>query len=153
MRTKDITLSASLMAIYIVVNVFGAATPIRVTTMMQSALFGLFWPFFSTRINLTFQGLRVGYNMAGLIRTAPQIINYAKIQSIAGLGIFEWAYANLGPIDNRGVELLQSLAKIEAGPTFWIFLTGYLIVYSLIFPYAFYRYFKVIGLFKRLPIF
>lgn len=153
MRTKDIILSASLMAIYIAINILGSAAPIKVSSMMQSALFGMFWPYFSTMLNLTFQGLRVGYNLVEMIRSAPKIINMVKLQAIAGLGIFDWVYGQLGPIEKRGVELLLALSKIKGGSTFWLALTGYLILYSLIVPYVFYRYFKAIGLFRRLPSF
>lgn len=154
MRSKDITLSASLMAIYIAINVLGTATPIKVSSMMQSALFGLFWPYFSTRLNLTFQGLRVGYNLVGMIRTAPKIMSVLKTEAIMGLSIFDWTIEKYtGIIEIRAYDLLRALSRAEAGLNFWIFLTIYMTMFSLIFPYLFYRYFKAIGLFRRLPSF
>lgn len=152
MRSKDITLSASLMAIYIAINVLGSATPIRVSSMMQSALFGLFWPYFSTRLNLTFQGLRVGYNLIGMVRTVPKLLSVAKIESVAAWAFFDWFVEKWGGvIDLRAIELLEVLSTLEAGVTFWIVMAGFLLFFSLVFPYGFYRYFKKIGLFKRLP--
>lgn len=153
MRTKAITLSASLMAIYIAINVAGAASPISVSALMGSALFGMFWPYFSTKRNLTFQGLRVGWVLVSMVRSAPKIVNYMKMQSISGLAVFDWVYGNLGPIDNRGVELLITLSQLEIGFNFWIFMTGFLIFFYSVVPYLFYRYFKAVGLFKRLPSF
>lgn len=152
MRSKDITLSASLMAIYIAINVLGTATPIKVSSMMQSALFGLFWPYFSTRLNLTFQGLRVGYNLVNMIRTAPKIISVLKVESIMGLSVFDWStekYAII--IDLRAYDLLRALSRAGPSLNFWIFVAIYLTMFSLIFPYLFYRYFKAVGLFRRLP--
>ena len=154
MRSKDITLSASLMAIYVAINLLGTVAPIKVSTIMQSALFGLFWPFFSTRLNLTFQGLRVGWNLIGMVRSAPKIVNYMKIQSIGGLALFEWVYGTFGtPIDLEAIEVLTALTKIEIGLNFWIFMAGFLVFFYSVVPYLFYRYFKAVGLFKRLPSF
>ena len=153
MRSKDITLSASLMAIYIAIQVAGSVSPISVSALMGSALFGMFWPYFSTKRNLTIQGLRVGWVLVSRVRSVPRLLNIMRIQSIAGLGIFDWVFKNLGPVDNRGVDLLLALAQLEIGPTFWIFMTGFLVFFYSVVPYLFYRYFKAIGLFRRLPSF
>lgn len=141
------------MAIFIAINVLGTVSPIKVSSLMQSALIGLFWPYFSTRINLTFQGLRVGWGLVAAVRYAPNIINIMRIQSIAGLAVFDWTYGEFGgEIDFRATQLLEALARAEMGLNFWIFIAGLLIiVYSM--PYLFYRYFKAIGVFRRLPSF
>ena len=153
MRSKDIALSASLMAIYIAINVAGSVSPISVSALMGSALFGIFWHYFSLKRNLTIQGLRVGWVLVSMVRSVPKLITVMRLQSIAGLGIFNWVYSNLGPVDNRGVDLLLVLSKIEAGSTFWIFMTGFLVLFYSVVPYAFYRYFKAAGIYKRLPSF
>ncbi len=154
MRSKDITLSASLMAIYVAINVAGAASPISVSALMGSALFGMFWPYFSTRLNLTFQGLRVGWVLVSMVRSAPRIVNIMKIQSTAGLAVFDWVYGKYQtPIDLNAIELLQTLGRAEMGFNFWIFMTGFLILLYSVVPYLFYRCFKAVGLFKRLPSF
>lgn len=153
MRSKDITLSASLMAIYIAIQVAGSVSPISVSALMGSALFGMFWPYFSTKRNLTVQGLRVGWVLISMVRSVPRLINMMRIQSIAGLGIFDWVYGQLGPIENRGVELLEVLSQLETGSMFWVFMTGFLVFFYSVVPYLFYRYFKAVGLFKRLPSF
>ena len=153
MRSKDITLSASLMAIYIAIQVAESVSPISVSALMGSALFGMFWPYFSTKRNLTIQGLRVGWVLISMVRSVPRLLNIVRIQSIAGLGIFDWVYSNLGPVENRGVELLEVFAQLEIGPTFWIFMTGFLVLFYSVVPYLFYRYFKAFGLFRRLPSF
>jgi hypothetical protein len=142
------------MAIYIAINVAGAASPISVSALMGSALFGMFWPYFSTKRNLTFQGLRVGWVLVSMVRSAPRIVNIMKLQSISGLAVFDWVYGKLGTaIDLKAIELLTDLTKIEIGLTFWIFMTGFLVFFYSVVPYLFYRYFKAVGLFKRLPSF
>lgn len=154
MKPKDITLSASLMAIYIAINVAGAVSPISVSALAGSALFGMFWPYFSTKRNLTFQGLRVGFVLVSMVRTAPKMINYVKMQATGGLAIFDWVVIKVGGvIEQRSRDLMVTLALLEIGPTFWIFMTGFLIFFYSVVPYLFYRYFKFIGLFKRLPSF
>lgn len=154
MRSKDITLSASLMAVFILINIFKSISPIHVSFFMQSALFGLFWPYFSTRLNLTFQGLRIGFNLIRFVRTAPSFVNIIKMESIAGLGIFDWSIGKYGNfIDQLSYDLLMALAKIEIGPRFWIFCAGYLILACGLVPYLFYKYFKYVGVFRRLPSF
>lgn len=152
MRSKDITLSASLMAIFILINVFSSISPIRVSFLMTSALFGLFWPYFSTRLNLTFQGLRVGFNLVMFVRSAPKILSLIKIESVLGLGVFDWNTEKYGgAIDIRSYDLLVALAQLDIGPRFWIFCAGYLILACGLVPYLFYKYFKYVGVFRRLP--
>ena len=154
MRTKDITLSASLMAVFILINIFSSISPIRASFLMQSALFGLFWPYFSTKLNLTFQGLRVGFNLVAFVRSAPRVLSTIRIESIAGLGVFDWAIEKFGAIiDQQQYDLVIALAKIEAGPRFWIICTSYLILACGLIPYLFYKYFKYVGVFRRLPSF
>ena len=154
MRSKDITLSASLMAIYIAIQVAGSVSPISVSALMGSALFGMFWPYFSTKRNLTIQVLRVGWVLVSMVRSAPSIVNIMKIQSIAGLGIFDWVYGKfMTPIDLKAIEVLTALSKIEIGLNFWIIMAGFLIFFYSAVPYLVYRYFKAIGLFRRLPSF
>ena len=154
MRSKDITLSASLMAIFILINVFGSISPIRVSFLMQSALFGLFWPYFSTRLNLTFQGLRVGFNLVSFVRTSPRFLSTIRLEAIAGLGVFDWQTKKYGGvIDLRSYDLMEALANLELGPGFWIFCLSYLILACGIVPYLFYKYFKYAGVFRRLPSF
>ena len=154
MRTKDIILSASLMAVFILINIFSSISPIRASFLMQSALFGLFWPYFSTKLNLTFQGLRVGFNLVSFVRSAPRFLSTIRIQSVLGLGVFDWQIENYGGvIDLRSYDLLVTLAKIELGPRFWIALPGSMLIYFLIGPYLFYKYFKYVGVFRRLPSF
>lgn len=154
MRSKDITLSASLMAIYIAVNVAGSVSPISVSALMGSALFGMFWPYFSLKRNLTFQGLRVGWVLISMVRTAPKMLNYMKMQSTGGLAIFDWVSVEFGGvIDYNSRDLLIALAQLELGYTFWIFTIGFLIFVYAVVPYAFFRYFKAVGFFKRLPSF
>ena len=154
MRTRDITLSASLMAIYIAINVVGAASPISVSSLMGSALFGMFWHYFSTKRNLTLQGLRVGWNLIGMVQSNYRIISYMKMQSTAGLAIFDWVFGKFKtPIDLKAIELLTTLSQIEIGLTFWILMTGFLLFSFIVMPYLFYRYFRRIGIYKRLPSF
>ena len=154
MRSKDIALSASLMAIYVAINVAGAASPISVSALMGSALFGMFWPYFSTKRNLTFQGLRMGWVLVSMVRSAPRIVNIMKIQSISGLAVFDWVSGKCQtPIDLKAIELLTTLSHLEIGFNFWIFMTGFLIFFYSVVPYLFYRYFKAVGLFRRLPSF
>lgn len=154
MRSKDITLSASLMAIYILVNVFSSVSPIAVSFLMTSALFGLFWPFFSTKLNLTFQGLRVGFNLVSFMRTSPKLLNYMRIQSIIGLNIFDWTVEEYGGvIDQLSYDLLWTLGNARGTPVLYILITGYLILACALIPYLFYKYFKYVGIFKRLPSF
>ena len=154
MRSKDITLSASLIAIYVAINVAGAVSPISISAFMGSALFGMFWPYFSTKRNLTFQGLRVGWVLISMVRSAPKTLNIMKMQSIAGLGIFDWVFGKFKtPIDLKASELLTALTKIEIGLTFWIVMTGFLVFFHSVVPYLFYRYFRRIGIYKRLPSF
>jgi hypothetical protein len=154
MKTKDITLSASLLAIYIAINALGNAAPIRITSMMQSALFGIFWGFFPLKLNLTFQGFRIGWNLIGFVRSAPKIVNYMKLQSIAGMGLLDQAIVRWGgTIDTDAYAMLETLGTASLGLNFWIFCLGYLTCYTLIFSYGFYRWFRFTGLFKRLPSF
>ncbi len=154
MRSKDITLSASLMAIFILINVFGSISPINASVLMMSAAFGLFWPYFSTKLNLTFQGLRVGFNVVKFVRFAPKFLSMIRIQSVLGLGVFDWTKNELGGIiDLRSYDLLVALARLEIGPRFWIFCISYLILACGVIPYLFYKYFKYIGVFRRLPSF
>ncbi len=154
MRSKDITLSASLMAIYIAIQVAGSVSPISVSALMGSALFGMFWPYFSTKRNLTIQGLRVGWVLVSMVRSVPRLLNIMRIQSIAGLGIFDWVFGKYRtPIDIRAIELLTELAQLKIGLTFWIFMTGFLLFFYSVVPYLFYKYFKYVGVFRRLPSF
>ncbi len=154
MRSKDITLSASLMAVFILINIFSSISPIRASFLMQSALFGLFWPYFSTRLNLTFQGLRVGFNLVAFVRSAPRFLSTIRIESVLGLGVLDWSVEKWGgSIDLRSYDLLVALARLEIGPRFWIFCISYLILACGLIPYLFYKYFKYIGVFRRLPSF
>ena len=154
MRTKDITLSASLMAVFILINIFSSISPIRISFLMQSALFGLFWPYFSTKLNLTFQGLRVGFNLISFVRTSPRFLSTIRLEAITGLGVFEWATKKWGGvIDLRSYDLMVALANLEIGPRFWIFCISYLILACSLIPYLFYKYFKYVGVFRRLPSF
>ena len=154
MRSKDIILSASLMAIFIAVKVVGAVSLFAVSTLATSALFGIFWPYFSTRLNLTFIGFRVGFSLVDLVRSAPRILGIMRIQSMFGLGVLNWSYDVFGgTIDSKSVELLTAVSQLETGPIFWIFMTGFLLFFDTVLPYLFYRYFKAAGVFRRLPSF
>lgn len=154
MRSKDITLSASLIAIYIAIQVAGSVSPISGSALMGCALFGMFWPYFSLKRNLTFQALRVGWVLISMVRTAPQMINYMKMQSIKGLMFIDWFTFKFGGIvDTKSREMLVILSQIKMGLNFWLFMTGFLILFYSVVPYIFFRYFKAIGLFKRMPSF
>lgn len=142
------------MAIYIAIQVAGSVSPISVSALMGSALFGMFWPYFSTKRNLTIQGLRVGWVLISMVRSALRILNIMRIQSIAGLGIFDWVFQKYASvIDLKAIGLLTTLAQLEIGPTFWIIMTGFLVFFYSVVPYLFYKYFKAVGLFRRLPSF
>ena len=154
MRSKDITLSASLMAIFIGLKVVGSISPTAMSTLATSALFGIFWPFFSNRLNLTFILFRTGFSLVDLVRSAPRIINIMRIQSVFGLGVLDWFYEVFGgTIDLTSLDLLTALGKLKMGPNFWIFMTGFILFFDTVLPYLFYRYFKAAGVFRRLPSF
>ena len=154
MRTKDIILSASLMAIFIGLKVVGSVSPIAMSTLATSALFGIFWPFFSHRLNLTFILFRTGYSLVDLVQSGPKIINVMRIQAMGGLGVLNWFYERFGgTMDLRSVKLLTTLSQLEMGLNFWIFMTGFILFFDTVLPYLFYRYFKAAGVFRRLPSF
>ncbi len=90
MRTKDITLSASLIGSYIAILLIGSTSPIKIAGIITSALFGLFWPYFSIRLNLIFCGLRVSWNMINYVRKGPALIRIIAMEGIAGIEFMKW---------------------------------------------------------------
>ena len=153
MRSKDLTLSASLMALYVAIIIIGSTTPFRFTGLMYSALFGIFWNYFSLKQNLTFQAVRLTYNLSLSIYTLPQIVALMKTESIAGLAFLEWFNSTKYPIDSAGIELLTITGKAMITPNLFILFAIVSLCHCLILPYVFFRYFKRIGIFKRLPSF
>ena len=68
--------------------------------------------------------------------------------------MFDWVFGRFKtPIDLKAVELLTTLAQLEIGPKFWILMTGFLVFFYSVVPYLFYKYFKYVGVFRRLPSF
>ena len=156
MRSKDLTLSASLMALYVAIIIIGSTTPFRFTGLMYSALFGIFWNYFSLKQNLTFQAVRLTYNLSLSIYALPRIVALMKTESIAGLAFLEWVARALStkyPIDSAGIELLTITGKAMITPNLFILFAIVSLCHCLILPYVFFRYFKRIGIFKRLPSF
>ena len=154
MRSKDITISANLIGLYIAITVLAATTPLNVSTIMYSALFGLFWNYLSVKRNLAIQAGRVAYNLCTAVYDIPKLVGYMKVQSIAGLGRFDWFSMNgTYPVDDRSIALLETLAKASPTLTLWLIYFFYACIMSLILPYSFYRYFRWKGIFKRLPSF
>jgi hypothetical protein len=121
---------------------------------MYSALFGLFWNYFSTKRNLAFQALRVGWNISGAVRGIPKISAYVKGQSLMGLTFLDWVNS-IYPTNetNVGYEFLEITAQGNPSPFFWMFFIIYAVLISLTTPYLFYRFFRWKGIFKRLPNF
>lgn len=153
MRNKDIMLSASLIAIYLVTQLLGSTIPINISSMMISALFGLFWYYLPVKTNLFFILLRFGWNAVGSIRYLPKILNYMKLESVMGLQFLEWFGARATESWQRGYDLLTATANLEPTFTFYVVVYGYMLGLALITPYLFYRYFKRVGVFRRMPAF
>ena len=77
-----------------------------------------------------------------------------RLESIVGLGVFDWNIEKYGgAIDIRSYDLLVALARLQIGPRFLLFYTGCLILVCVLVPYLFYKYFKYVGVFRRLPSF
>lgn len=154
MRSKDITLSASLIGLYIAVTIISSISPIKIKGIMISALFGVFWPFFSTKINLMLQAFRLSWSMIKLVKSAPKLLNMFNIESIISLQLIEWLNQTLpGIISKKETELLVVTGQIKATPQFWVIMFCYGLLYCFITPYLFYKYFKYVGVFRRLPSF
>lgn len=153
MRSKDLTLSASLMALYVAIIIIGSTTPFKITGLMLSALFGIFWNYFSLKQNLTFQAGRFAYNVSQALYFIPKTATYVKIQSIAGLAFLEWVNSTGYPTDSAGLELLRITGRVDLTIAFFAVFLIVSLTLCLIMPYAFFRYFKRIGIFKRLPSF
>jgi len=152
MRSRDLTLSASLMALYVAILIIGSTTPFKFTGLMLSALFGLFWNYFSIKQNLTFQAGRFAYTVSRGITTAPRIAALIKVESITGLAFLDWFNSTAYPIDPRGIEMLTATGMATATPILSLIVIVSLF-HCLILPYVFFRYFERIGIFKRLPSF
>ena len=154
MKTRDITLSSSLMGLWVAIILIQSSLPVNITTFTISALFGLFWNYFSTRQNLAFQGVRLSYTMIISIRQLPQLTAIMRGQSFAGLAFLDWVYSILGvSFHNEGYQILE--ATLQAQPTGILFIIFFVYAAArfLIMPYAFYRIFKRMGVFKRIPVF
>ena len=154
MRSKDLTLSASLIALYVAITIIGATTPFKFTALMLSALFGLFWNYFSLKQNICFQSVRFGYSFIKGIRLTPILVSVLKTESIAGLVFLDWINAiSEGEFYAWGIKLLELTGKNDTSIPVFILHLVYSLLHCTMIPYVFFRYFKRIGIFKRLPSF
>jgi hypothetical protein len=142
MNSKTIMLSSSLMGIFIAIQIIKVVSPINIGSLMTSALFGLFWSYFTTKQNLSIQGLRIAWNLTFSFRSIPQVVAVVKGQTIAGMSFLDYF--------NSTLKILG--ASVNGIVIFKVFVI-YCFIYALIVPYVFYRYFKRIGIYKRLPSF
>ena len=155
MKTRDITLASSLMGWYIAIIITETVLPVKVSTLMVSALCGLFWSYFSTLQNLTFQGLRLGYQATLMISSLPRLTAIMRGQSFIGLTFLDWV-DSIGfgiHLHNEGYQLLEVTATAQPTIILYFIFLVYAAVSFFIGSYAFYRIFKRMGIFKRLPVF
>ncbi len=142
------------MAIYIAVKIITTVSPIKITGLMVSALFGLFWGYFSFKQNLIF---------ASVIFFSKIVTSMGKVHFAQTFLSLEWEwglkfieYLNVAmnvPLD--GIDYLI-LKEISRGTTIInVFILSILVkmVYCYVAPYLFYKYFKYVGVFRRLPSF
>jgi hypothetical protein len=154
MNSKTIMLSSSLMGIFIAIQIIKVVSPINIGSLMTSALFGLFWSYFTTKQNLSIQGLRIAWNLTFSFRSIPQVVAVVKGQTIAGMSFLDYFNSTLkNPVDLQAYELLRILGASVNGIVIFKVFVIYCFIYALIVPYVFYRYFKRIGIYKRLPSF
>lgn len=153
MRSRDLTLSASLIGLYVAIIIIGSTTPFKFAGLLLSALFGIFWNYFTLRQNLTFQAGRLAYNVAQGFYVIPRIAAYTKIQATAGYAFLNWVNSTGYPIDSAGVKIMEIMGQGDPTVAFYSFYVIGCLCNVLILPYAFFRYFKRIGIFKRLPSF
>ena len=154
MRARDLTLSASLIGLYVAIIIIGATTPFKFTALMLSALFGLFWNYFSLKTNLSFQVARLGFNFIKCIRTSPVLAATIKAESNVGLAFFDWInFTSAGVLEKGGVKVLELTGKQDMSILLFIIYLFYSLLHCTIIPYFFYRYFRKIGIYKRLPSF
>jgi hypothetical protein len=152
MKTRDITLTANLIGLYIAVNVLSSVSPINISSWMYSALFGVFWHYFSTIQNLTFQAARISFVMTQSITGMPKLISLMRVYGVMGLEFTKWSEVNL-PLDEATKRIYELLGQAQPTTTLYLLFFVYVSLNSLIVPYAFYRYFKWTGIFRRLPSF
>lgn len=154
MQTREIILSASLMGIYLMLIFLGSMAPAQFTALMFSALFGLFWHYFSVKQNLFFQCLRFGYNMIRGIRSIPSLLGVLKAESVAVLWFYEWLdMKSSTPIDAAGIQILEIFGQANLTKGTWFFFIIYSLMGCFVIPYLFYRYFRLIKIYKRIPVF
>jgi hypothetical protein len=153
MRTKEITLSANLISLYLVMNLINSMTPLNLSVLFYCALFGLFWKYFTIKRNLAIQTLRIISNLPSAFLAIPKLIAQMKAQSITGIAILEWFEKQGYPIDNKGTIFLEIIGKGNPAAFMWGFYLCYAFVASYILTYLFYRFFKWQGIFKRIPNF
>lgn len=155
MKTREIVLSATLISLYVATQILGSVTAINLSSLMLSALFGLFWHYFSTKQNLAFQGLRFAYNGISAFRSIPKFISYLRVQSVGGLAVLDYWFSRLPATvtDQEGYRLLEITGQAQPTSYFYLIFFGYMMAHFMIVPYLFYRYFRWRGIFNRLPSF
>ena len=154
MRTKDITLSASLMAIYIAVKIITTVSPIKITGLMVSALFGLFWGYYSCKQNLIFASVIFYSKIVNSMGKVHYVQKFLSLEWEWGLKFIEYLNVTMN-VPLEGIDYII-LKEVSRGTTIInVFILNVLvkIVYCYVGPYLFYKYFKSIGVFRRLPSF
>ena len=152
MRSKDITLTSNVIGLYVAITVLNATTPLKISAILYSALFGLFWNYFSLKRNIAIQTGRIAWNLIRAFRGIPQLVAMMKTQSIAGLWFLDWMNTILGlNVYNEGYQLLEITGQARPTFLFSFMYAVYVSLLCLILPYCFYRYFRYKGIFKRLP--
>ena len=111
MRSKDITLSASLITLYVIAVIYSSLTGIKITGLMLAALFGMFWNYLSPKTNLTIQAVRFIYNLSKAVFSLPALIGFLKMESIVGLSLLEFMNTTGKTTYDSGVALLEATAQ------------------------------------------
>jgi hypothetical protein len=153
MKARDITLSSSLIGLYIAVNLLCSITPIEISSWMYSALFGLFWNYFSLKQNLTFQGIRIAWVMITSIIHVPKLIAMMRVNSVIGVAFTKWSIINPTALENSTITILETVGKAQPTIAVYVFVFIYVALNCLTLPYIFYRYYRWTGVFKRMPEF
>ena len=84
----------------------------------------------------------MGFNLVKLVRVAPNLLSILRVESIAGLYLFDWSIKKYGGIiDQMSYDLLMTLSKLEVGIVV-IFFTSYVVLSCGAIPYLFYKYLK-----------